>query len=123
MKNLILGADIGGGSDDFVESVTLFEYKDSGDLHEQLREAGWDLGCYWFKKVESKEQGLRHVGYCQEYIPDEKGVEDTDSWRRSVDKSMIKYKEEDVVESKDFMLNLRDLFELNDDKLDELEEE
>ena len=124
--NFILGADRGGSIDDFCESVTLFEYKDVDDLIDQIEDEGYDISCFRFYKPKTIEQAGRHVGFFNEWIKDpETGVEDLDSWRYSVDKPMLKYKDKDVIWEKDFTIKVEDLRprELSDDELDKLEEQ
>ena len=106
--NFILGADIGGPCNDFVESVTLYEYKDLEDLANKVEKdwAGWEIMFY---KPETIKQARRHVGFFQEYIEDPDGGEDTDSWRLSVGRPMIKYNDKDVLVEKDFNLRLEEI--------------
>ena len=112
MRYFLMG-DIGGGSDDFVDSITLFEVKDIEDLKrqalEELEEYYWEWvekGVIRFLEINTLDQAKRHI----DFFHKELNVEyDTDCWRRSVGLKMIEAKKRDVLRQSDFKMELGEL--------------
>ena len=105
-------ADTGGGSDDFVDSITLFKVEDLDDLSIQVYKEmedyhGWvDDGTVMFVEIESLAQPNRHINFFHKELNDNL---DTDCWRLSVDLPMIESKKKDVLSRDNFTMTLTDI--------------
>ena len=111
MRYFIMG-DLGGGSDDFVDSITLFSVKDIDDLKEQvlieLEEYYYPMaeqGIFQFIECDSLEQAEYHIDFFHKDVREH----ETDCWRHSVDLPMLKAHEEDILTQKDFTLSLLEI--------------
>jgi hypothetical protein len=105
-------ADTGGGSDDFVDSITLFKVKDLDDLTIQVYKEMEDYhdwvvnGIVTFVEIDTLAQAKRHMDFFHKELNDNL---DTDCWRLSVDLPMIESKKKDVLSRDNFTMTLTDI--------------
>ena len=105
-------ADTGGGSDDFVDSITLFEVKDLYDLTIQVYKEMEDYhdwivnGTVTFVEIDSLVQANRHMAFFHKEWNDSF---DTDCWRLSVGLPMLESIKKDVLTQDNFAMILSDI--------------